>query len=84
MKVHFHVYFCLKLHDFTPFKPKFDPRSPPPQSVPERTQTFTILKQLCRMCLGWGENTGEVIYMKSFVSKAISMDTLDFDPTNPE
>ena len=36
------------------------------------------------MCFGWGENTGEVIYMKSIVLKAVSMATLDFDPTNPE
>ena len=27
--LHFHVYFCLKLHDFTPFKPKFSGGGPP-------------------------------------------------------
>ena len=83
------AFSCLFLSKITRFNTihtkMFWGRTPrPPPSVPEIAQTFTVLKQLCRMCLGWGENTEEVIYMNSFVSKAVSMATLDFNPTNPE
>ena len=71
MKVHFHVYFCLKLHDVTPFKTKIfsggEPPNPPRQSVPEITHIFTVLKNYVECGLG-----GEKTLGRSYIWKVLS------------
>ena len=54
-------YFCIKLHNFTPLKPKMllgkTPRPPPPPTVTSLTH-FTKLKQSSRMCFAWRKYSG--------------------------
>ena len=60
MKVLYQCLFCLKLHNFIPFKPNIfwgmTSITPPP--LVTSLEHFTKLKQSSRMCFTWRENAG--------------------------
>ena len=77
----FRCLFCLKLHDFTPFKPKiYLGRTPDPYYMYDITHIFYNAKKIMSNVLLCVKNPqGEVIFMKVIVLKAVSMTKLDFD-----
>ena len=83
----FSCLFLSKITQFYTIQTKIfwgrTPRSPPPKKCARNNTNFYSAKTIMSNVFLVGKNTGEV-YMKSFVSKAVSMATLDFDPTNPK